>query len=444
MDQYTELLKIKAETLSPEEDDYEEKLREIAALFRGFDEALTAFIEKHGYTGELTDVPAKAKFFREKFKAAAIKPPRDFKEWFVPNKKVTRNTAYQICFALGLDAKETEDFFSSVQLERDFDCHTISEAVYYFCMNNSLPYSEACEIIDRIPTPKKGKVIPDSEILYTKNIEEYIKNIGDKEKLIQYITDNIDGFQYNNAKAIKSIQELWTKISKKAESPADEEEEKEYNLAVKEGRIIDKSYNRFQDRSKRGETDTRSKDVIEEQVKREEEMKLDDRVIAEEGASTWTIIAQIIGLDNKTESKYATKYDRSLTSVFAENELMPLKAAFCFPNRQNIDKLFRGEIVNENEIVRKILILLAFYNYWARIITDEKNAFYSAKHSDSEDCLANINNRLINACYPELYAGNPYDWLFMWALNDEHPLDAFRTYMSEVFAVKKEQSDNTE
>ena len=87
MSQYTELLNIKAETLSPDDDGYEESLLEISALFRGFDEALTAFIGEHGYNGDLADVSAKAQFLREKFKAANVKPPRDFKEWFVPNKK---------------------------------------------------------------------------------------------------------------------------------------------------------------------------------------------------------------------------------------------------------------------------------------------------------------------------------------------------------------------
>ena len=51
MSQYTELLDIKAETLSPDDDEYEMNLLEVSALFRGFDEALTAFIEEHGFIG---------------------------------------------------------------------------------------------------------------------------------------------------------------------------------------------------------------------------------------------------------------------------------------------------------------------------------------------------------------------------------------------------------
>lgn len=403
MSQYTEFLNLKAETLSIDDDRYEESLIEIADSFRGFDEALTSFIEEHGYAGNLTDVPAKAQFLREKFKATNVKLPHDFKEWFFPNKKVSRKTAFQICFAFGLNVGETNNFFRCVQFERGFDCHTISEVVYYFCIRNGLPYSEAQAIIDRIPVPPKTKSIPNSEVLYTGTIIEYINSIDDKEKLIQYITDNINDFQYNNATAIKYIQELWTDISKPE------------GLATKEGTIIDRACNR--------------------------DVKPDDYVVAGSNASTWIIFSQIIGLSNKQESEYGTKYDRSLTSVLSENKLMPLKADYCFPNRQNIDKLIRGELVGKNEIIRKMLILLVFYTYWAKLVIRQNDAFYSAKKADSERCLDTINARLLDAGYPELYAGNPYDWLFMWALNDENPLIAFRHYMGEVFAVKKEQED---
>jgi hypothetical protein len=429
MSQYTEFLNGEAETLSSDDDGYEEKLLEIAALFRGFDEALTAFIAEHGYTGDLADVSAKAQFLKEKFKTASVKPPRDFKKWFVPNSEIERKTAFQICFAFGLSVGETNDFFRRVQFERSFDCHTISEAVYYFCMRNGLSYSEAEEIIKRISVPKKEKAIPNRELLYTGTIIEYINGIDDNEKLIQYIKDNIEDFQYSNATAIKYIQELWAEISK-----AD-------GLASKESSIIDRTRNRFEDRHRKGVTDTRAAEVIAEEVRQQEqEVKPYDYVVAGSDASTWIIFSQIIGLQNYMESEYATKYDRSLTSVLSENALMPLNASYCFPSQHSIDRLLRGE-QGDNELMRKMLIFLVFYTHWAKFIIDNNDAFYSVKPSDSERCLATINGRLLSAGYPELYAGNPYDWLYKWSLNDEQPLEAFRYYMGEVFAVKEERED---
>lgn len=425
MNQYTEFLSEKAETLSPDDDGYEESLIEIASMFRGFDEAFTAFIIEHEYAGDSSDVFAKALFLREKFKLANVKPPRDFKDWFVPDRKIARKTAFQICFAFGLGVVETNDFFRCVQFERGFDCHTISEAVYYFCIKNGLSYSEAEEIIERIPVSKKVKTIANREVVYTGAIIEYIDSLDDKEKLIQYITANIEYFQYNNVTAIKYVQELWAEISK------------EDGLAIKEGLIIDR-VNRFVDKQKKGATDTRSEELIVREVKEQEErVRPYDYVIASSAASTWTIFSQIIGLSNYLENDYASKYDRSLTSVLTANALLPLNASYCFPSQHSIDQLLRGELAN-NELIRKMLILLVFYSYWAKIIIKNNDGFYTARHHDSERCLVTINKRLLDAGYPEMYSGNPYDWIFMWSLNDEHPLEAFRTYMGEVFAVKEE------
>jgi len=431
MSQYTELLSIQAETLSPDEDGYEESLRETATLFRGFDSALTSFLEEHGFSGDISDVEAKSKFLRDRFKAANVKPPRDFKEWFLPNTVIKRPTAYKICFAFGLDIAATNDFFRCVQFERGFDCHTTSEAVYYFCIRNGLSYAEAQTIIYRIPVPKKVKALPNQEVLYTGTIIEYINGIGDSESLIKYITDNISDFQYNNVTAIKYIQELWTEISH------------ENGLAVQEGRLIDK-FNLFEDKSKKGDTDTRSKEVIDEEVRyQEKEVKPADYVVATDDSSTWTILSQIIGMRNYMETEYAIKYDRSLTSVLSENALMPLNASYCFPSQHSIDRLLRGEL-GDNELMRKMLIFLVFYTYWAKIIVSNSDTEYIAKRSYADRCLETINGRLLSAGYPELYPGNPYDWLFLWSLNDEHPLGAFRAYMGEVFAINDEHSAEIE
>lgn len=335
MAQYTELLNKKAEELLLDDEHYEDRLLEVASLFRGFDEALTSFIKEHGYTGDLSDTSAKMQFLRDKFKAAHINPPRAL---FVPNRKISRQTAFQICFALGLDADETKDFFRCVQFERGFDCHTINEAVYYFCMRKGLSYDEAQEMIHSIPIPKKMKKLPDCDVLYTGAIIENLNNIEDKEELIHYITENIDEFRYNNVTALKYIKDLWHDISK------------EDGLAVQEGAVID-SHNRFDNK------------------------KEDDYVIAKPHASTWTIFSQIMGLRNYQESEFGIKCDRSLTSVLSDNRLLPLKAEYCFPNRQNIDKLLREELVGEGEIIRKMLIFLVFYTYWAKRIIRKKTRF---------------------------------------------------------------------
>ncbi len=268
-------------------------------------------------------------------------------------------------------------------------------------------------------------------MLYTGTIIEALNRIDDSDALIEYIEDHIDDFRYNNVTAIKYIRELWTEISGTN------------GLAVQEGRLIDKAYNRYEDKQKKGMSDTRPAEVIAEEIDRQEkEVKPYDYVVAGSDASTWTIFSQIIGLANYQEMTYSTLYDRSLSSVLSENKLLPLKADYCFPSRQSIDKLVRGEFVGDDEMIRKLLIFLVFYTYWVKQLIRKNNVFFTAAFSDSERCLDTINARLLDAGYPELYVGNPYDWLFQWALNDENPLIAFRHYIGEVFAIKAETSED--
>lgn len=53
---YTQLLENRAETLFIEDEKYEERLIEIAEMFRGFDEAMTAFIREQGYIEDTADI----------------------------------------------------------------------------------------------------------------------------------------------------------------------------------------------------------------------------------------------------------------------------------------------------------------------------------------------------------------------------------------------------
>ena len=423
MSQYTEMLKLRAETLSPDDDGYEESLLEVASLFRGFDEALTAFLLSHGYGGDPADAQAKAQFLRERFRAAGIEPvPRGIRGWFTPNRTISRKTAFQICFAFGLDAAGTNEFFRTVQFERGFDCHTVSEAVYYFCMRGGLPYARAQAILSRLPDTERRKALPRGDVLYTGTIVAHIEAIRDEERLIRYIEDNLEHFGYNNVTAIKFLQGLWASIAGSN------------GLAAREGKLIDESRNAFHpDRRKRPVCDSRSREVVEAEIRREEELMRDDYVVSNGESSTWTIYTQILGLDRSLEERCAPT--RSLAPVLTRNVLLPLRAADCFPNRQTIDQMLRGE-TGDHEPIRKLIIFLVFYTFWAKKLVESGSAFFTAGYSDAGRCLDTINKYLLDAGYPELYPWNPYDWIFLWALHDAHPLEAFRSYILELFIAK--------
>lgn len=52
MDQYTEILTRMSDVLSPDDDQYEEKLLAIAATFRSFSQAMTSFLCANGFIGD--------------------------------------------------------------------------------------------------------------------------------------------------------------------------------------------------------------------------------------------------------------------------------------------------------------------------------------------------------------------------------------------------------
>lgn len=403
MDHYTDYLNSAAFNLSPDDECYEEKLLAIASHFRTFSDALSQFVREHGYSGA-DDAEAKSAFINLRFSEAGIPTPRDIKNWFTGNKTIKRDTAFQICFAFGLDVNNTNDFFRKVYLERSFDCHTISEAVYYYCIRNGLPYNEALEIIDKMPKVKKGPINTKQEILYTGSIINFINGTKSADELIAYITDHIEQFGYNNATATKHIQDLWNAISCKS------------GIAFKEGQLRDNAFNQHR------EGDAGSADNY--------------TIVTEEADSIWKVYAQIFGLDKYQTVKYGT--NRTIKPLLENNRLLPPLAEASFPDRDGIEKITNGIHVS-HERIRKLMILLEFYAFWANVIIQNNNALAVAAEHDAERCIDKINTYLLEAGYPELYPGNPYDWIFMWAVKDQQPLLAFRDHMIALYAYKSEQ-----
>lgn len=77
------------------------------------------------------------------------------------------------------------------------------------------------------------------------------------------------------------------------------------------------------------------------------------------------------------------------------------------------------------EEIRKLIILLFSYIFWS-------NAQEKKVKDVFEEYEEALNKYLLDSGLPNLYAGNPYDWLFLYCAMEERPLDAFRNILSEV------------
>ena len=400
MTNYTKFFEDISEILT-DDDDYIEKLEEIATLFRTFDKALDSFIINHGYVGDLADDSKKISFITDKLKEAGVPIPRNIKKWYSEQLRIERKTAFQICFAFGLDVDEVNDFLRRICLLRGFDCHDIKEVVYYFAFKNGLTYAEVSKILEQVEVIKPGKMDKE-DIIYTDLITEEIDEIESIDELIVYLNENSNKFAYNNATAYENIRFLWEEIAK------------EDGLALREKEMLYVAFNK--DEGEEFHKETLGK-------KRKERKRLDE--------SIWEIYLQILGL----AGSYADDIykDRSIKSIIRDNKLLHPLAQDSFPDRDGLTKIINGVHVSY-ERVRKLMILLVFYRFWSKMALE--NNHYNAGYGDADRCIWAINDFLTEAGYPMLYPANPYDFIFYLSLNSATPLITFRDYMREMFFGK--------
>lgn len=394
MPAYTTLLQKPLETISWEDDNFIEELLQVVQLFRPFSDAVTEFISERGFDGDFTDVDAKVKYIKTAFEKANMTPPRELREWFTAGQPIKRDTAFLICFAFGLDGGETDEFFRRYYAkERSFNCHQVQEAVYYFCLNNGLSYAEALDIQTRVPLSKRSQ--KSGDVVYTGSIIAELNDLETKEELVTYLTENIDKFSDSNVTAYERIHRLWA-------------------LAAGNGGLL------MQEREKLPS--------ILDDAATGEKSKLRS---GNTGVKPWDAYLAILQLD-KDDVKQL-KAERSIRPILKK---LHDDAQDSFPDRQGIDKILRGEHV-AYERVRKWLVLLTFYTFWAQKAVKEGS--YEAKPVDAKRCLTSMNQHLMDAGYPELYVGNPYDWIFLFASKSEEPLYVFRFIWNELLATALEE-----
>ena len=401
MGKYTTFLEEKSITLF-NEDDYLEELKTVIGDFRSFDEALDSFILEHGYEGDIGNVDDKVAYISGKCKTAGVPVPRNLKKWYTEHKRMERNTAipFHICFAFELSVEEVNDFLRRICLSRGFDCHSVEEVVYFYAFKNGLKYESVQDILSKVPKVKADKLSYE-DFVYTDLIVDEIDEIESVDELVRYLNENVDKFGYNNATACETIKSIWEQLVGTKEKSG---------FAMREKKLM---YDAF-------DKEAEAQAYYETQRGRKERKRSDD--------SIWEIYLQILGLAGSYSAEFYK--DRSLKSMLKENELLHPLAEESFPDRDGLVKILTGEHVSY-ERVRKLLILLNFYQYYvSRALA--KNS-YAVKEEEAERCIATIDSNLTLSNYPTLYPGNPYDFLILMAIRTEQPLPNFREYMRELF-----------
>ena len=444
MNAYTDFLENRAREIYPEDDiDYSQALMEVVNMFRHFDEALDTFLAEHGFTGNRSDVDEKISYIRTKFARADIQPPRNMKKWYTEHKRIQKETAIRICFAFGLTVEESEDFMRRICLLRGFDCHNVEEVIYFYAISNRLSYSEARELIAGVPKVNVGKIDFDKEVLYTSAIVEEIRRFKNPEELTEYISVNIRQFGYNNATAYKYIRDMWKEISAEGGLAATERRKLYIEFNDTDIVIEEQAQGTEEDSDRNGRKGQSGLEGQTERIGRTDRVDWkggtgskgradrQDRA-GKSGDSLWEIYLQILGLAGNRITRLGT--DRSLKPILRDNELLHAWAEDSFPSRVGLEKILNGEHVSE-ELVHKTILLLVFYRFWVKSAL--RNHSYQAKNGDTYRCTCEINKYLMDAGYPELYPGDPFDCIILHAVENDFPLLVFREYMQELFYVKE-------
>ena len=390
--------------------------------FRTFDKGLIELLKRNGYPGDTDNLVEMSKYLFSKLRdihSTITKKTVD--SWFSGERRPkieagSRQKIYEICFALNLTYKETRWFFHHVYYDRAFNCHTIEEAVFFYAFLNGISYAQAQNIIREIHSAAvKTEASSDAETNYTQYIKDRISDFQSEDELKEFLISNKENFASWNRSALKNLNDLMRELI------ATEEAKKEIDNLKRKLRNKLKSHNASKDLNS----------IHIDQCGLLMKEILYDAQHQNYSASAAEYILETI--DNKNIRNNTFLLDRLLCTVsgIPKNTEISYIVQNNFPSKKVMsDVLSKSKIsVSKSyDSIRKMIVLLDFYRFWVQIkigitdISDNKDNLYAIYLDEANDLLYQCG-------YEELYAGNPYDWLFLCSAQNAEPLAFFRACM---------------
>ena len=304
--------------------------------------------------------------------------PSTIKNWLINHyqggfKEKSKPIMYSLCFAMGFNEKESEEFITKVFFERPFNRRNAEEAIYYFCLKNGHEYKSAVELINYYNSLNKNNISDDES---TRILKNEIDDLDDT---------SIDYFKIFLCKNASRFNDFMTTAKKNAKE------------LVLKAYMYSSHFNKNHNSS--------SKVTIKD-------------------ININSLLNDILNMDLKNltprgEKQHTIKNNFKFLNYVALN----------FPDNERI-----GNLINDKKIsydaIRKIIILMHFYSYCSEMRKQDN-------YVDQIEYLEEINNILYESGFGKMYDRNPYDWIFMHCthtvLQNRDSLDEFWDIVSDMY-----------
>ncbi|MDO4467365.1 MAG: hypothetical protein Q4C49_10255 [Bacillota bacterium] len=390
--------------------------------FRPFSQGLSEALVKAGYDGDTRNEFLKAEYLWNKLKE--IDRPilkRTIESWFLGTHRPkiehsSRQNMYEICFALNFDLKDVHWFFQHVYFDRSFNYHNMEEAVYYYSFDHGLSLSKALEIIEEIKNAQDNTTGKEINVRsYTKFVQSKLDMCETEDELKQFLIQEKGNFTTWNQNAKECIQQ--------------------YILALKGGEETKRAAKEIQEavkQYKKGGPSQPIYDLVEQTMEKDVGLLLKYHLL-----DLRNMYGK--GYGEELESK---DFNNVLSNTFVlkkmyipKNEDLkefnyPNELISNFPSQKTLSNVLNESKIEKThsyDTIRKTLVLLHFFYFWCNVEFNQSFQEYGENLAlIYED---EINSILNESGYDDLYAGNPYDWLFLHASRQEDPLLRFTSLM---------------
>ena len=287
-----------------------------------------------------------------------------------------RLSMFALAFALRLSVNETKDLFHKIFLDRAFNYRNEKEVIYYFCLKNNKTWADAKRMIAEV---ENMTIDVSDHTQLTNVIADNINAMSDENTLLEYIRENGHNFEKNSVTAKEKFSYYLEQAKKLAKEEVNAIRKDEEDM------LVDEYGN-----EKRGKKSYSGKWIN----------RFSNNFLYE--------IITGIGVE----------CDKGTKTVFKNAEL-PKEIKQRFP-----EAITFGKEDMTSEEYRKAIVLLFSYYVWYKAEYIQRDYGFDDYYYELDDLLDKCN-------LPNLYFGNPFDWLFLFCSQDESPLYIFREILSK-------------